>query len=131
MLKQVRKIHGIFTATDELGRRVRIIESISFIFSVDVDQDDQRVIYRPVTYHQAEVLDEIVKYLRGKPCNVEMISNVVIRFGWMDKRLNKLSFMSLTDLMTKIRTKEADNTQIRKLTDICKQLSLTQKVVLK
>lgn len=131
MLKQVRKIHGIFTATDELNRSVRIVESISFIFSVEVDREDQRVIYRPVTYREAEILDEVVKYLRGKPCNVDMIQNIVIRFGWMDKRLNKLSFMGLTDLMTKIRTKKADNTQIRKLTDICKQLSLSQKVILK
>ena len=60
-----------------------------------------------------------------------MIENIVVRFGWMDKNLNSVEFIPLMDLVQKIRKNEASAKQRRKLTEICKQLSLSQRLILK
>lgn len=127
----VRHLDGTFTATDEMGRRVLIIESISFLFNVQADENGKSVNYKPIDYHSPKVLGQVERFLTGKKFNKEIISSIVVRFGWMDKRLNKLSFLSLIDLMKLIRESEADKTQQRKLVEICKQLSLSMKHVIK
>lgn len=127
----VRHNGGNFTAFDETGRRVFIVESISFLFAVDVNPEMRTVKYRPIDYRDTKTLTQIEKYLRGGRYNEEIISSIVVRFGWMDKRLNKLSFIGLPEFMKLIRQNEATDTQHRKLQEICKQLSLSMKNVLK
>lgn len=132
MLRSVQQhLDGTFTATDEMGRRVLIIESISFLFNVQVDENGKSVNYKPIDYHSPRVLTQVERFLTGKKFKKEVIESIVVRFGWMDKRLNKLSFLPLTDLMDLIRKGEADKTQKRKLVEICKQLSLSMKHVIK
>lgn len=133
MLRNVELNQGIFTATDETGRKVVIPESISFVFRTVVSGTGkrQKVTYEPIDFRNPEILEEVVNYLIGISYDEELIDSLVIRFGWMDKRLNKLSFINLTDWMSKIRSKKATSSERRKLTDLCKQLSLSQKVVLK
>lgn len=132
MLRNVMKHQGgSFSATDETGRRVFITESISFIFEVIVDEEMNTVRYRPVNYRDVKLLTQIDRYLRGVHYNKDVVDRLVIRFGWMDRRLNKLSFMSLTELMSKVRSNEADASQERKVQELCKQLSLSLKAILK
>lgn len=128
MLKNVKRVNGVFEAIDEMGRYVYIAESISFLFQVN--GDEERVMYKPLYYRDADILEEIELFLVGnKRANLEIIETIVVRFGWMDSRLNKLSFMSLTELMTLVQTKKATATQKRKLTAICKQLGISLKLV--
>lgn len=132
MLRNVMKHHGgSFSAVDESGRRVFITESISFIFEVTVNTEMNTVSYRPVNYKDVKLLTQIDRYLRGQRYNKDVVDRLVIRFGWMDRRLNKLSFMSLTELMSKVRSNEADASQERKVQELCKQLSLSLKAILK
>lgn len=123
MLKSVTEINGVFEGIDKEGRYVFIERSISFLFQAAAS--DKRVTYKPLYYRQADILEEIEDYLRGRDCDLEIIETIVIRFGWMDKTLSKLSFMSLTQLMARIRTKAANSTEKRKLVAICKQLGLS------
>lgn len=125
MLKNVKLFNGVFEAYDEMNRRVFITESISFLFQAATSEDDKRVTYKALYYKQADILEIIEDYLRGRDVDMDIVDTIVVRFGWMDKRLNKLSFMSLTDLMKKIKAKEATSTEKRKLTAICKQLGLS------
>lgn len=129
MFRQVHNLNGIFTAIDELGRSVTIIESISFIYKVDVNPDDDRVTYRPVKYTTPKILKEVENFLTGKKYDATITDAIVIRFGWMDKRLNKLSFIGLSDLMAK--GKEMSSTERRKVGAICKQLSISMKLLKK
>lgn len=131
MLKNVKLFNGVFEAYDEMNRRVFITQSISFLFQTAVSEDDKRVTYKALFYRDHQILETIEDYLRGRDVDMGIIDTVVVRFGWMDKRLNKLSFMSLTDLMKKIKAKEATNTEKRKLTAICKQLGLSLNSVAK
>ena len=127
----VRHNGGNFTAFDETGRRVFIVESISFIFSVEVDPEMKTVKYRPVNYKDVKTLTAIDNFLCGRRHNKAIVERLVIRYGWMDKRLNNLSFVNLTDFMSKIRQGEATSTDTRKLQELCKQLSLSLKSVAK
>lgn len=124
MLKNVKKVNGIFEAYDEMDRRVFIAESISFLFQVN--GDDKRVMYKPLYYRDANILEEIELFLVGNPrANLKIVDSIVVRFGWMDKRLNKLSFLPLTELLKLVQTKKATATQKRKLTAVCKQLGIS------
>lgn len=133
MLRNVELKQGIFTANDETGRKVIIPESISFVFKAVVSGKGKRqtVTFEPIDFRRADILEEVVNFLCGREYDGEIIETIVIRFGWMDKRLNKLSFINITDWMSKIRAKEATSSERRKLVDLCKQLSLSQKYVLK
>lgn len=125
MFKSVIQNQGSFNAIDESGRKVTIIESISFIFLVKPDEDQKYVLYSPVTYSKPQILAEVDHFLRGQQYNEEIVASIVIRYGWMDKRLNKLSFISLQDLM--LKGKEMTATDRRKVGAICKQLSISTK----
>ena len=132
MLRNVlRHQGGNFSAIDETGRRVFIVESISFIFEVIVDEEMNTVRYRPVNYKDVKVLTAIDNYLRGVRHNKAIIERLVIRYGWMDRRLSNLSFVNLTDFMKNIRQGDGTSTDQRKLQELCKQLSLSMKNVLK
>lgn len=133
MLRNVELNQGIFTAIDETGRKVIIPESISFVFKAVVSGKGKRqqVTFEPIDFRRADILEEVVNYLCGREYDGKIIETIVIRFGWMDKRLNKLSFINITDWMSKIRANEATPSERRKLVDLCKQLSLSQKEVLK
>lgn len=129
MLRNVNKVNGVFTAKDEMGREIFIHESISFLFLVEVFK--HKVVYVPLTFRTSDVLEQVENYLRNHSCDKPMIENIVVRFGWMDKNLNSVEFIPLTDLVQKIRKNEASAKQRRKLTEICKQLSLSQRLILK
>ena len=132
LTKVIKHLNGEFTAIDELGRNVYITESISFIFEVIVHPETNSVRYRPVTYSEPEILKQVELFLLDKPYDKELLSRLVIRYGWMDKRLNKLSFLDMETFIKRIRDRElGTSTDRRKLTDLCKQLSLSNKLVKK
>ena len=72
-------------------------------------------------------LNDISDYLKIKDYDKDIINSIVVRCGWMDKNLNSLQFIPLTDLIKRIRSGEASSKEKRKLQEICKQLSLSMR----
>lgn len=130
MLRKIDHYNGVAVALDEFDRRVFIQESISFIYQVAVE--DKRVTFKPIDYRNTDILEEIESYLRGsKQADMDIVNTIVIRFGWVDTQLAKLNFVDLTTFMDEIRSGKAEPAYKRKLTAICKQLSLSMKRVKK
>lgn len=129
MFKKVKHIETkfLFTAIDETGRDVTIDESISFIYTAEADES--KVHYRAVDFHDKTTLDQMVKYFTGKPFKKAVIDTIVIRYGWMDKGLNKLEFLPFMELIERYHAKTATSTDKRKLNAVLKQLSLSKKRV--
>ena len=128
MLNNVQYDRGIFTATDETGRQVTIDESISFIFQVEVKKGP-RVRYTALNYKAADVLEQIENYFTGEIYSKKVLESIVVRYGWMDKNLNKLTFLPLLDLVKMVNGKEATLTDKRKLNAVLKQLCISKKRV--
>ena len=127
MYSNVKLENGIFTAKDEMGRAITIVEHISFIYTTKVLEETGVVMHKPVTYKDHKVLTEIEKFLKGKCFNVETLESVTIRYGWLDKRLEKTEFVNITDFIQRFRNKSQSPTDKSKLMAICKQLSISKK----
>lgn len=125
MYSKVKYENGLFEAKDEMGRTIWIHESISFIYRAVINE--QAVRHIPVTYADTHYLENLEKYLRGKPHDPKVISHLNIRYGWLDKRLEKTEFINIKDFMDKFRNKTATSKDRSKLTAICKQLSISKK----
>lgn len=128
MYSKVKYENGLFTAKDEMGRTIYIHESISFIYRAAIN--DEAVRHIPVTYHDTAYLQQLENYLLGKAYDPDVISHMNIRYGWLDKRLEKTEFINIKDFMDKFRNKTATSKDRSKLTAICKQLSISKKDVL-
>lgn len=129
MYSNVKLDNGVFTAKDELGRDVTIIEHISFIYTTEVLKETGVVMHKPVTYKEHKVLAEVEKFLRGKRFKPEILETVTVRYGWLDKRLEKTDFINITDFIQKFRNKTATPTDKSKLMAVCKQLSISKRDV--
>lgn len=127
MYSNVKLENGIFTAKDELGRNITIVEHISFIYTTKVLEETGVVMHKPVTYKDHKVLAEIEKFLKGKRFNVETLESITIRYGWLDKRLEKTEFVNITDFIQRFRNKSQSPTDKSKLMAVCKQLSISKK----
>ena len=126
MFTNVQKDNGLFTAIDESGRKVTVEESISFLFLVDAD--NKRVNYRAVDFRRPDVLSNIHDYMVGKN-NEDMVHNIVVRYGWMDKHLNSLEFLPIADLVKRHVDKTLTGTDKGKMIAVLRQLSLSRKKV--
>ena len=116
---------GDFECLDEFNRYCFIDKSISMLFHVSAS--DIKVSYKEITYRNISTLNDISDYLKMKDYDKDIINSIVVRCGWMDKNLNSLQFIPLTDLIKRIRSGEASSKEKRKLQEICKQLSLSMR----
>lgn len=129
MYRNVKLENGIFTAKDEMDRDIIIVEHISFIYTTNLLPETGAVMHKPITYREHKILAEIEKFLKGKRFNHEILESVTIRYGWLDKRLEKTDFINIKDFIQKFRDKTATSKDRSKLTAICKQLSISKKDV--
>lgn len=127
MYRNVKLENGIFTAKDEMDRDIIIVEHISFIYTTNVLQETGAVMHKPVTYKEHKVLAEIEKFLKGKRFKPEVLESVTIRYGWLDKRLEKTEFVNITDFIQRFRNKTQSPTDKSKLTAVLKQLSVSKR----
>ena len=127
MYHNVKLDKGIFTAKDEMGRDITIIEHISFIYTTQVLEETGVVMHKPVTYKEHKILGEIEKFLKGKRHNAEVLQSVTVRYGWLDKRLEKTEFVNIADFIQRFRNKSQSPTDKSKLMAVCKQLSISKK----
>lgn len=126
MFNNVSKDGTYFVAYDENNTRVLIEQSISFLFLKT--QDPKQTLYAPVTYkNNPEVLHQINDYLTGCTMETGLLDRVVIRGGWMDRKLNSLTFTPLLDVVKRFRNNEATKRDKYKLIQLCKQLSISQR----
>ena len=130
MYHNVKLENGIFTANDEMGRNITIVEHISFIYITKVLEETGVVMHKPVTYKDHKVLAEIEKFLKGKKYTTDIIESVTIRYGWLDKRLEKTEFINITDFIKRFRDKSQSPTDKSKLMAVCKQLSISKRDML-
>ena len=116
---------GDFECLDEFNRYCFIDKSISMLSHVSAS--DIKVSYKEITYRNMSTLNDISDYLKMRDYYKDIINSIVVRCGWMDKNLNSLQFIPLTDLIKRIRSGEASSKEKRKLQEICKQLSLSMR----
>ena len=116
-------------ALDETGRNVKIDKSISFIYAVTVDENNH-VHYCKVDYRRQDTLYVIHKYLTDESLTsdeVSLVNSIVIRYGWLDKRLNSVVFIPLTDLVRNVQRNRRPSTDVNKFNAICRQLYLSRR----
>lgn len=130
MYHNVNLEHGVFTAKDEMGRPVTIIEHISFIYTTEVLPVTGVVMHKPVTYKEHKILAEIEKFLKGKKYKSEVLDTVTVRYGWLDKRLEKTEFVNIADFLQRFRDRTQTPTDKSKLMAVCKQLSISKKDIM-
>ena len=127
MYSNVKLDNGVFTAIDEMGRNIVVIEHIAFIYTTHVSEETGTVMHTPVTYKEYKILAEIERYLKGKKYKRDLLKSVTIRYGWLDKRLEKTEFINLEDFVQRFRNRTQSPTDKSKLTAVCKQLSISKK----
>ena len=130
MYHNVKLDKGIFTAKDEMGRDITIIEHISFIYTTQVLEETGVVMHKPVTYKEHKILAEIEKFLKGKKYKSEVLDTVTVRYGWLDKRLEKTEFVNIADFLQRFRDSTQTPTDKSKLMAVCKQLSISKKDIM-
>ncbi len=130
MYHNVKLENGVFTAKDEMGRPVTIIEHISFIYTTEVLPVTGVVMHKPVTYKEHKILAEIEKFLKGKKYKSEVLDTVTVRYGWLDKRLEKTEFVNIADFLQRFRDRTQTPTDKSKLMAVCKQLSISKKDIM-
>ena len=130
MYSNVKLDKGIFTAKDEMGRDITIIEHISFIYTTQVLEETGVVMHKPVTYKEHKILAEIEKFLKGKKYKSEVLDTVTVRYGWLDKRLEKTEFVNIADFLQRFRDRTQTPTDKSKLMAVCKQLSISKKDIM-
>ena len=130
MYHNVKLDKGIFTAKDEMGRDITIIEHISFIYTTQVLEETGVVMHKPVTYKEHKILAEIEKFLKGKKYKSEVLDTVTVRYGWLDKRLEKTEFVNIADFLQRFRDRTQTPTDKSKLMAVCKQLSISKKDII-
>ena len=130
MYHNVKLDKGIFTAKDEMGRDITIIEHISFIYTTQVLEETGVVMHKPVTYKEHKILAEIEKFLKGKKYKSEVLDTVTVRYGWLDKRLEKTEFVNSADFLQRFRDRTQTPTDKSKLMAVCKQLSISKKDIM-
>ena len=127
MYRNVKLENGIFTAKDEMDRDIIIVEHISFIYTTHLLPETGAVMHKPVTYKEHKVLAEIEKFLKGKRFKPEILESVTIRYGWLDKRLEKTEFVNITDFIQRFRNKTQSPTDKSKFTAVLNQLSISKR----
>ena len=128
MLFDVKVADGYFTALDEHGNKVIIKESLAFLFIKTEDKPGQ-ISYIPITYTDTELLALIHDYLTMYQPETGLLPRVMVRYGWMDKRLNALSFKPFLELINDERNGNRNPTDRRKINEICKFLSVSRKAI--
>lgn len=128
MLFDVKVADGYFTALDEHGNKVIIKESLAFLFIKTEDKPGQ-ISYMPITYASTDLLKMIHGYLVEYQPETGLLPRIMVRYGWMDKRLNSLSFKSFLELINDDRNGDSSPTDRRKINEICKFLAISRKAI--
>ena len=53
-----------------------------------------------------------------------------MRYGWLDKRLEKTEFVNIADFLQRFRDRTQTPTDKSKLMAVCKQLSISKKDIM-
>lgn len=130
MFRNVQYASGYFTAIDTDDNKVIIQESLAFMFIKTVDKPGQ-ISYMPITYRDVNTLDLIRDYLTNYQPETGLLPRIVVRYGWMDKCLNSMSFKPLLELIDNDRISKVSPIHRRKLNEICKLLALSRKRIYK
>lgn len=127
MFTKVNNLSGFFHAKNSKRECVVIEHSISFLF-LRTEDKPKHISYTAVTYkNHTDVLHQLNDYLTGATYETGLLDRVVIRCGWMDKKLNSLEFIPFLDLVKRFRSGTPTKRDRLKLMQICKQLSISMR----
>lgn len=94
-----------------------------------VDGNEIVCVYEPYDVRQLQRLNIIARALLGdeKARQDDIYHNTVVRFGWLDKSLNSLTWIPLPELVRQYKDKEISKTNKSKLMAICRLLFISIK----
>ena len=76
-------------------------------------------------------METLEKFIRGtmtfSKANVKLLSNMYVRFGWLDKTLGQLHWLPIVDIVDAFVRRDLTPTEKGKFQEICKMLSLSMK----
>lgn len=126
MFKHVTFVNGIYSAFDEEGVKYHIRKSKSFLF---LEETIEGVVYlNPVIYRDVEILDEVVRYLKGEiliPPKDSILTRLRFRQGWMDGTLDRTEFVTLGSVVHAFRKRTSDEKVKNHILTVTKFLSLS------
>lgn len=130
MFVEVKYKDGIFYGKDILsGKWIIIEQSISFIYIKTTVEGGQHN-YSAVTYERnSDILRLLNNYLIGVTQDDDArLEDIYFRTGWYDKRNNALTMFPLSGLLKRYRYRQnITKTEKRRITALCKQLSLSMR----
>ena len=102
---------------------------IKVIINPAPGENNSQVIWKPYRLNQVEYLQTLKLGLLGDPrCRDTTIwRRTYIRFGWFDKELNSLEWISLDDIFQAYIDKTITKTNRAKLNHICRLLFISIK----
>lgn len=125
----VKQKDGLFTAIDRLDgdKEVVIEKSISNLYQRQAV--GSKIHWKAVTYRNHILLGLVESFIRGEklftPNEAKLLSEVYVRYGWLDKNLAQLHWVPLSTIVKLFVGKELSGPDKSKFTALCKVLSLS------
>lgn len=134
MFVQVKYKDGTFYGKDLVTNQWIVIEqSISFLY-VRKNIEGKQANFSAVTFERnTEILALVRDYLTGAVRDDdERLNDVHFRTGWYDKRANALTMVPIASLLKRYRySANISSVEKRRVTAICKQLSISMRDIYK
>ena len=89
--------------------------------------------YEPVLYTNIDMLNAIHNLFTGglQPGDFELLDQILVRYGWMDKNLNSLRWMNIIDLYRRYSNNDLSHSDKSKLNRVLQQITLSKRDMVK
>lgn len=89
--------------------------------------------YEPILYTNVNMLKAIHNLFTGglQPGDFELLDKILVRYGWMDKNLNSLRWMSIIELHQRYTNNDLTHSDKSKLNRVLQQITLSKRDVVK
>lgn len=89
--------------------------------------------YAPILYTNTDMLKAIHNLFTGclQPGDFEVLDKILVRYGWMDKKLNSLRWMSVIELYRRYSNNTLDHSDKSKLNRVLQQITLSKRDMVK
>lgn len=128
MYKEVAYADGSFVAKGNAGNKVVIEKSISQLYTLTNHPNGSQS-FEPITFTQIATLMAIHDLLMGHVTDgqIKLLNHIYIRYGWLDKRLNSLHWVSLLELHRRFCAGQEHPTDKSKIAYLGKILSIARR----
>lgn len=141
MYKGVNIKEDLFTATEVKEINGALVESKVIIHkhvsplyqsiastALEVDKE-----YVPILFSNIHVLNCIKNLFTGclNPAEYKTLGKVYVRYGWLDKKLNSLEWVSVLELYERFANNQLGKTDKGKLVRVLQQITLSKRDAIK